>query len=76
MTDVEYQIPRLEPLLLRTLASAFPWSKAGRARGLLREASVEPPLPVLPGSMVMLPGRGETFVRDSGGGGPTLLLHG
>ena len=77
MTDVEYQIPRLEKLLLRTLASAFPWSKGGRARRRLREASVEPPLPMLPGSTVMLPGRGETFVRDSGGGGPTLLLlHG
>ncbi len=78
MTDVEYQIPRLETLLLRMLASAFPWSKAGRARSrLLREASLEPPLPVLPGSTVLLPGRGETFVRDSGGGGPTLLLlHG
>lgn len=78
MTDVEYQIPRLETLLLRMLASALPWSKAGRARSrLLREASVEPPLAVLPGSTVLLPGRGETFVRDSGGGGPTLLLlHG
>jgi 3-oxoadipate enol-lactonase len=32
---------------------------------------------VLPGSALVLPGRGETFVRDSGGDGPTLLLlHG
>jgi pimeloyl-ACP methyl ester carboxylesterase len=78
MTDVEYQIPRLERLLPRMLASALPRSRAGRARiRLLREASVEPPLPVPPGSTVLLPGRGETFVRDSGGGGPTLLLlHG
>jgi pimeloyl-ACP methyl ester carboxylesterase len=77
MTDVEYQIPRLEMLVLRTVASTLPWSKAGRARRRLREASVEPPLPVLPGSTVVLPGRGETFVRDSGGRGPTLLLlHG
>jgi pimeloyl-ACP methyl ester carboxylesterase len=77
MADVEYQIPRLEMLALRTLASAFPWSEAGGARRRLRQASVEPPLPVLPGSSVLLPGRGETFVRDSGGSGPTvLLLHG
>jgi pimeloyl-ACP methyl ester carboxylesterase len=77
MADVEYQIPRLELLALRTLAAAFPWSKAGRARRRLREASVEPPLPVPSGSALVLPGRGETFVRDSGGGGPTLLLlHG
>src|SRR5258708_20985172 len=77
MPDVEYQIPRLETLALRTLASAFPWSKAGLARRRLREASVEPPLDVPPGHTVVLPGRGETFVRDSGGNGPTLLLlHG
>jgi pimeloyl-ACP methyl ester carboxylesterase len=77
MPDVEYEIPRLETLVLRTLTSAFPWSKAGRARRQLRAASVEPPLPVPPGRTVVLPGRGETFVRDSGGDGPTLLLlHG
>jgi pimeloyl-ACP methyl ester carboxylesterase len=75
--DVEYEIPRVETLVLRTLASAFPWSQAGRARRRLREASVEPPLDVPPGHTVVLPGRGETFVRDSGGNGPTLLLlHG
>jgi len=77
VTDVEYQIPRLDTLALRTLAAAFPWSRAGAARRRLRQASVEPPLAVLPGSTVTLPGRGETFVRDSGGAGPTLLLlHG
>jgi pimeloyl-ACP methyl ester carboxylesterase len=77
MPDVEYEIPRLETLVLRTLAAGFPWSKAGRARKRLREASVEPPLAVPPGRTVVLPGRGETFVRDSGGDGPTLLLlHG
>jgi pimeloyl-ACP methyl ester carboxylesterase len=77
MADIEYRIPRLETLVLRTLASAFPRSKDGRARRRLREASVEPPLPVPPGSTLVLPGRGETFVRDSGGAGPTLmLLHG
>jgi 3-oxoadipate enol-lactonase len=77
MADDEYRIPRLELLARRTLASAFPFSEAGRTRRRLREASVEPPLPVLPGSTVLLPGRGETFVRDSGGSAPTvLLLHG
>jgi pimeloyl-ACP methyl ester carboxylesterase len=77
VADVEYQIPHFRELALRTVAAAFPWSGAGRARRRLREASVEPPLPVLPGSTLLLPGRGETFVRDSGGQGPTLLLlHG
>jgi pimeloyl-ACP methyl ester carboxylesterase len=41
-------------------------------------APVPPPLP--PGCMVVLPGRGEVFVRDTGGDGttapPVLLLHG
>jgi pimeloyl-ACP methyl ester carboxylesterase len=77
VADVEYQIPHFHELALRTVTAAFPWSGAGRARRRLREASVEPPLPVLPGSTLLLPGRGETFVRDSGGQGPTLLLlHG
>ena len=77
MADVEYQIPHFHELALRTVTAAFPWSGAGRARRRLREASVEPPLPVLAGSTLLLPGRGETFVRDSGGQGPTLLLlHG
>lgn len=36
---------------------------------------VPPALP--PGRTLVLPGRGETFVRDSGGGGPAIvLLHG
>ncbi len=38
-------------------------------------APIAPPLP--PGSVVVLPGRGEVFVRDTGGTGPpVLLLHG
>jgi pimeloyl-ACP methyl ester carboxylesterase len=37
----------------------------------------EPPQELPPGRTVYLPGRGETFVRDTGGDGPvTLLLHG
>ena len=36
-----------------------------------------PPLPLPPGRTVVLPGRGEVFVRDTGGSGPALLLvHG
>ena len=77
MADVEYQIPHFGKLALRTVAAAVPWSQAGGARRRLREANVDPPLAVLPGSTLLLPGRGETFVRDSGGPGPTLLLlHG
>ena len=37
----------------------------------------EPPVPLPPGCVVHVPGRGELFVRDSGGDGPpVLLLHG
>ena len=36
-----------------------------------------PPLPLPPGRSVLVPGRGEFFVRDSGGTGqPVLLVHG
>jgi 3-oxoadipate enol-lactonase len=36
-----------------------------------------PPVPLPPGRTVPVPGRGELFVRDSGGDGPpVLLLHG
>src|SRR4051794_6051259 len=39
--------------------------------------SPEPPRALPPGSVVHLPGRGETFVRDTEGNGPVLLLlHG
>jgi len=37
----------------------------------------EPPVELPPGRVVHVPGRGELFVRDSGGDGPAvLLLHG
>ena len=37
----------------------------------------EPPVPLPPGCVVHVPGRGELFLRDSGGDGPPLLLlHG
>ena len=37
----------------------------------------EPPVPLPPGTVVHVPGRGELFVRDTGGDGPPLLLlHG
>ena len=37
----------------------------------------EPPLPLPTGTVVHVPGRGEMFVRDTGGDGPpVLLLHG
>ena len=37
----------------------------------------EPPIAPLPGRIVDVPGRGEFFLRDSGGDGPALLLlHG
>ncbi len=36
-----------------------------------------PPVPLPPGRVVLVPGRGEVFVRDTGGSGPVLLLvHG
>ena len=36
-----------------------------------------PPLPLPPGRTVFVPGRGEFFLRDSGGDGqPVLLVHG
>jgi pimeloyl-ACP methyl ester carboxylesterase len=36
-----------------------------------------PPVPLPPGRTVVVPGRGEFFVRDSGGDGPpVLLVHG
>lgn len=46
------------------------------ARKAERSAPV-PPLPLPAGRTVLVPGRGEFFVRDSGGDGqPVLLIHG
>jgi pimeloyl-ACP methyl ester carboxylesterase len=48
-----------------------------RVEGIEREAPIPPPLP--PGRVVLVPGRGEVFVREQAGpvGAPTiLLLHG
>jgi len=40
-------------------------------------AAPVPPLPLPPGRTVLVPGRGEFFVRDTGGDGPpVLLVHG
>lgn len=40
-------------------------------------APPDPPAPLPPGRTVYLPGRGETFLRDTGGDGPVvMLLHG
>ncbi len=59
--------------------------EARRLRRLARPLGVPPagapvPPPLPPGSVVALPGRGEVFVRDTGGQGstapPVLLLHG
>jgi pimeloyl-ACP methyl ester carboxylesterase len=58
--------------------------EARRLRRLARPLGVAPPgapipPPLPPGSVVLLPGRGEVFVRDTGDGGPAvpvLLLHG
>lgn len=47
-----------------------------RSRTAPRTAPV-PPRPLPPGRTVLVPGRGEFFIRDSGGEGlPVLLVHG
>lgn len=54
--------------------------RAAEAVASLRRApewAPEPPEPLPPGCLVHVPGRGEFFLRDSGGSGqPVLLLHG
>lgn len=52
---------------------------AGRFARPLRQSVPQAPVPpsLPPGRVIDLPGRGEVFVRDSGGAGPAvLLLHG
>ena len=46
-----------------------------RAGGILRAVSApEPPVPLPPGFVVHVAGRGEFFVRDTGGPGRPVLL--
>ena len=48
-----------------------------RSRRAAPRSAPEPPVDLPPGRVVLVPGRGELFVRDSGGDGPpVLLLHG
>ncbi len=61
------EIPPIGPLLLRALVP-------GRRRA---PVDCGPPVDPPPGRTIDVPGRGELFVRDSGGDGPSvLLLHG
>src|SRR5689334_11124732 len=54
-----------------------PKSVQQRGSSRVSKYAPEPPVPLPPGYIVHLPGRGETFVRDTGGDGiPLLLLHG
>lgn len=46
-------------------------------RGRSQPLAPVPPLPLPPGRTVVVPERGELFIRDSGGSGPVvLLIHG
>jgi 3-oxoadipate enol-lactonase len=48
-----------------------------RVRRSRRLSPPVPPLPLPPGRTVLVPGRGEFFLRDTGGDGrPVLLVHG
>jgi 3-oxoadipate enol-lactonase len=50
---------------------------ARRVRRPRRLPPPVPPLPLPPGRTVLVPGRGEFFLRDTGGDGPpVLLVHG
>lgn len=65
------EIPPLGRLLLRALVPSPSHRRA------LAAGPACPPREPPPGLTVNVPGRGEFFVRDSGGGGPVvLLLHG
>ena len=51
--------------------------RLARPRRNAPESAPEPPVELPPGRAVHVPGRGELFVRDTGGHGPpVLLLHG
>ena len=66
---------RSRPSASRPPAPRPPASRRARRRGLL--GAPVPPVPLPPGRTVLVPGRGELFVRDSGGTGqPVLLVHG
>lgn len=69
--------------LLTRLARLLPGGRRrAEARGLLPAGTSarwapEPPVELPPGRLVHVHGRGEFFIRDSGGDGPpVLLLHG
>jgi pimeloyl-ACP methyl ester carboxylesterase len=48
-----------------------------RRRATRSSSPPVPPLPLPPGRLVTVPGRGEFFLRDTGGDGPAvLLIHG
>lgn len=55
------------------------WKRMRRFARRLEELEKAPPIPppVPPGRLVMVPGRGEVFIRDQEGpaGGPTILLN-
>ena len=61
---------------------ARPWARPRSLPALVRRRRAprlapDPPITPPPGRLVHVPGRGEFFVRDSGGDGPAvLLLHG
>ncbi len=63
--------------LPRTLSAARRGRSAVSADRPDRQPPPVPPLPLPPGRTVLVPERGEFFVRDSGGDGPpVLLVHG
>jgi pimeloyl-ACP methyl ester carboxylesterase len=65
------EIPRASGLALRALR---PSRRRRRERA---DAAAGPPIAAPPGCIVDVPGRGEFFIRDTGGDGPAvLLLHG
>jgi pimeloyl-ACP methyl ester carboxylesterase len=70
-SDRDPQIPPLGRLLVRAI---IPSPRHNRA---LAAGPACPPSEPPPGLTLHIPGRGEFFVRDSGGSGPAvLLLHG